>query len=174
PNGVGEDERASASGLARAKPLTKRLRDRQIRRCRTLLHYFADVFIDFADIDDVNARLRSQIAVIEHRRSGAVIVSGTEQVRATHPIDIPSPRSDLSFRGAWRRISRLRGGCQRWVVLRELMRRGGGHCPKRQHRYATGNHGSKHLSTVCPTISVDDVTATFQKRQCRLPPFPCR
>ena len=54
-----------------------------------MLHDFADVFVDFAHIDDMYTRLRGQIPVIEHGRSGAIVVGGAKQVRTANVIDIP-------------------------------------------------------------------------------------
>jgi hypothetical protein len=78
-----------AARTARAECFAECLRHRNVWRRGALLHYLADILVDLADIDDVHAGFCSQITVIEHRRSRAVVVGGAEQVGAANLLNLP-------------------------------------------------------------------------------------
>ena len=72
-----------------ARRFPERLRRCQVRCCGALARHFGDVVVDPADIDDMDPRLGRQIAIVEHRHRGAILVGGSEQVGAPNPFDTP-------------------------------------------------------------------------------------
>lgn len=92
--------------FATPERLAKSLRYRQVWRCGALVHYFVNVAVDLAHIDDADSGSCCEIAVVEHCCRRAIVVACAEQVGTTNTVDIPSPRGDLCVR-------RSRGGRRR-------------------------------------------------------------
>ena len=83
--------------------LAKGLRDSDVRRSSAAVHHLSDIPIDLIHIDDADSGLRGQIAVIEHGGRFPVVVRGTKQIGAPHPLNVPSTLCNLRFRrGPWR------------------------------------------------------------------------
>src|SRR5271169_5949197 len=81
--------RTTLTMYRQAQGYPSRPRHCQVRCCGALAHYLGDVVVDPADIDDMDPRLGRQIAIVEHRHRGAILVGGSDQVGAANPFDIP-------------------------------------------------------------------------------------